>query len=294
MSNVNLAKNQSGPIVGGKGCRSAFTLIELLVVIALIAILASLLVPVVGSARARGEVTKCQSNLRQLFVAASTYSAENGGSVVMPYTGRGTSTGDGYVAGLTPYLGLGDSFPNVTQCPTQFKEMVERLGSGSETRSTYSENHAFTSEVLGISHYNDGSGTTRTNMSPVKMTYLLGPGLNDPPRRPATAATIPYFMDGWHTGGGYASWRIWRHPTYYLDQGGPEGLESAFPHDWKCNAVFLDGHVELTVFEKDKPGYVGGLWEGSFDPIDGSRQMRWARELGPMGANPGRPWINAF
>jgi len=58
--------------------RSAFTLIELLVVIAVIAILVSLLVPIVGKAMRRGRSIQCVSNLRQIGVAIRLYSADYG------------------------------------------------------------------------------------------------------------------------------------------------------------------------------------------------------------------------
>lgn len=53
--------------------KRGFTLIELLVVIAIIAILAAILFPVFGRAREQARKATCQSNLKQLGLAAFMY-----------------------------------------------------------------------------------------------------------------------------------------------------------------------------------------------------------------------------
>ncbi len=56
---------------------SAFTLVELLVVIAIIAILAAVLLPVLGRIQEGGNSTKCSANLRQIGAAINAYTADN-------------------------------------------------------------------------------------------------------------------------------------------------------------------------------------------------------------------------
>ncbi len=95
--------------------KRTFTLIELLVVIAIIAILASMLLPALNQARARGHQSQCLSNQRQIGLAISMYTSDADGWLPPGriLTGWG-ATAIGLGDTLYPYLG---SY-NIWTCPS--------------------------------------------------------------------------------------------------------------------------------------------------------------------------------
>jgi len=86
--------------------RHAFTLIELLVVISIIAILASLLLPALSRAKAKGAATTCLSNLKQWGLATLMYAGDNEDFLPPDGAPNGTSTKSGWYIDLPRTIGI--------------------------------------------------------------------------------------------------------------------------------------------------------------------------------------------
>ena len=76
-------KIPAGILSSQTSSRRAFTLIELLVVIAVIAILASLLLPVLSKGKARAQTVDCIDHLRQLQLCFHMYAHDNDNTLVL-------------------------------------------------------------------------------------------------------------------------------------------------------------------------------------------------------------------
>ncbi len=128
--------------------KSAFTLIELLVVIGIIALLAGLLLPILGRAKEAGRAAACLSNLHQAGIALQLYVQDNRNRLPFMRDKSLTTSNDL----PSPDLVLSNYLGNVhvLRCPSDKQRLFEDTGSSYSWNSLLNGQDADHLTALGM------------------------------------------------------------------------------------------------------------------------------------------------
>ncbi len=186
--------------VSGPAVRRGFTLVELLSVIAIVAVLFTILIPVLSSIRATSQVTGCTSNLRNCHAAIQLYVNEHG-AYPRPFTSTGS-----YQTSWWQRLAKEGYFAQVVEGSNQKTETLARACLGcpavrdelnDSIKVTYSmNNHLSEKTPETVRHFSSCmlliDGWRQSNGAYSPAIWNGGPA----PEHPHTGSTNILFVDG--------------------------------------------------------------------------------------------------
>jgi prepilin-type N-terminal cleavage/methylation domain-containing protein/prepilin-type processing-associated H-X9-DG protein len=128
----------------------AFTLVELLVTIAIIAILAALLMPVLGRGKESGRVAFCQGNLHQIGLALQLYVDDN--KNIMPtMTDYNLNIEPTNQTNINIVLASQLGSTNVLCCPSDNQKIFQQTGSSYSWNNLVNGQNADQLHVMNLS-----------------------------------------------------------------------------------------------------------------------------------------------
>jgi prepilin-type N-terminal cleavage/methylation domain-containing protein/prepilin-type processing-associated H-X9-DG protein len=210
--------------------RRAFTVLELLVVIAIIAIVASILLPALGSSRESARRVQCIDNLRQLGLATQMYWDDND-DCTFRYLCGSTNGGQFYWFGWLKPGAEGDREFDVTQgalYPYLQGHGVEICPSLDYRGTIYKYKARGAAYGYGY-NFHLGQSSIKLSLVPRPSdTVLLADAAQVNDFQSPASPDNPLLEE-----------------FYYVDADDGQGYPNAhFRHDRQANALFCDGHVD--------------------------------------------------
>jgi prepilin-type N-terminal cleavage/methylation domain-containing protein/prepilin-type processing-associated H-X9-DG protein len=222
-----------------------FTLIELLVVIAIIALLATMLTPMVSKSIQSARTRQCASNLRQIGLGLLNYAQDHEGR----FPGSATTTGSVSwhdILRLGNYVGMPVQRMGPTPLRGQLYCPSMKPYKNLYPRAYMMNGNALGGLISGAAPYGPyGMAGQKTEIGPTCTFLRYGARIGMSPR---PSFQVLMTESERHTD------ELWYQSTFpavpplgdsadFPPWSGPGGLW-AFRHDLKANQVFFDGHVE--------------------------------------------------